>query len=64
MSVSKTFKIEDDMLYYCEVISVDKSYSGSPIATVKKMPIISKDAFIKCYKKWILGEDNDTDDHK
>ena len=44
---------EDDMVY----METRVQYAGDGKWVVRKDPIMSKEVFVECYNKWILGEE-------
>ncbi len=51
--IKSDFYIENDILF-----KEDMSGLNGDIYSVKTTPIITKDAFIKCYKAWIEKEED------
>ena len=53
-SIETSYIIENNILYERTIKNVYKpTGSDKLIFTVKKKPLLNKEAFIKCYNKWI-----------
>lgn len=51
--IRSDFYIENDVLFKEDMSSLN----GGDICAIKTTPIITKEAFIKCYKSWIEKEE-------
>lgn len=47
------YNIEDDTLFRNEITNTDEAN----VFTVRKVPVITKEAFQKCYELWIKEEE-------